>query len=122
MNIETISSILKKNAWCNMEICGFHKNDLIVKGCLEITDQDYFIELKFGNATYINAPLSWTIDTTDSCIFTVTDKSTISKELPEFQKYFHLGGLYLFSFLAEFFSSKEWVYIVADSVEYKMIK
>ncbi|MEQ5392665.1 hypothetical protein EHE21_14445 [Proteus sp. GOKU] len=121
MNIEKISSILKENDWCDMEICGFHKNDLIVKGCLDITDQNYFIELKFGNASYIDAPLSWTIDTTNGKFIKVTDRIHFIEHLPNYQKYFHLGGKYSFSFLAEFFSSKEWVHIIADSIEYKII-
>ncbi|AWR58577.1 hypothetical protein JAG27_002758 [Proteus mirabilis] len=121
MNIEKISSILKENEWCDMEICGFCENDLVVKGCLEITDQDYFIEFRFRNASYIDAPLSWTMDTTENCIFKAVDKNYVQDNTLENQKYFSLGGLYIFSFLAEFFYSKEWVNIVADSVEYKLI-
>nr|WP_308428658.1 hypothetical protein [Providencia thailandensis] len=121
MDIEKISSILKENEWCDMEICGFYENDLVVKGCLEITDQDYFIELRFRNASYIDAPLSWTIDTTENCIFKIVDKNDVQGNTLESQKYFSLGGLYVFSFLAEFFSLKGWVNIVADSVEYKLI-
>ena len=121
MDIEKIISVLNQNDWCDLEICGFYNNDLIIKGCLEITDQDYFIEMRFKHTTYICAPLSWTMDTTGEVFIKVTEKMLIPESSPEYQRYFHLGGKYLFSFLAEFFSSKEWVHIVADSIEYKII-
>ncbi|WES67629.1 hypothetical protein [Superficieibacter sp. HKU1] len=119
--IDEISKTLKEKEWCDMEIDSISNNDLIIKGCMELTDQDYFIEFKFCDVSYIDAPLSWTVDTREECIFKYVDKKLISVDSSGFQKYFHLGGDYMFSFLADFFNSKDWIHIVANSVEYRIL-
>lgn len=119
--IDEISKILKEKEWCDMEIDSISNNDLIIKGCMELTDQDYFIEFKFCDVSYIDAPLSWTVDTREECMFKYVDKELIPVDSSGFQKYFHLGGDYMFSFLAEFFNSKDWIHIVANSVEYRIL-
>ncbi len=119
--INEISKVLKRNEWCDMEIYDYNNNDLFIRGCVEITDQNYFIELKFHDVSYIDAPISWTVDTREEYILKFAEKESIPIDSPEFQKYFHLGGDYLFSFLAEFFNSKDWIHIVANSLEYRIL-
>ena len=113
--IEALNKIVKSEDWYDFNLMSFDGKDVVIRGTLD-ESLGYNLEIFLRNVNFINAPMDWKVDTSNSEVVGIFHEGDFDAETRKI--YFDKFQDPMIGFYAEFFDVQKWIYFMAKDISF----
>ncbi len=113
--IEALNKIVKSEDWYDFNLMSFDGKDVVIRGTLD-ESLGYNLEIFLRDVNFINAPMDWKVDTSNSEVVGIFHEGDFDEETRKI--YFDKFQDPMIGFYAEFFNVQNWIYFMAKNISF----